>query len=190
MSICTLLPPFARPWSQSLFHPLPRVSGLQEASADAASSPSGSRSRSPLPSLTVFTASALALPEGHLPRLQLAAKISLSAAKCLLYPPWENTGEVRGNSKRQPRASNVNDSSHLSCAAVPVLAPAAWQPDTAASRCRTRWERERVARARRQSTRGRTQREATEVSRTLLRPSPAARAALASAPKTRAKLDA
>ena len=28
---------------------------------------------------------------------------------------------------------------------MPALAPAAWQPDTAASRCRTRWERERAS---------------------------------------------
>ena len=167
------------------------VSGLQEASADAASSPSGSRSRSPLPSLTVFRASSLALPEGHLPRLQLAAKISLSAAKCLLFPPRENTGEVRGNSKRQPRASNVNDSSHLSgaqCLRSPRLPGSLTLPPAGAERAGR--ESERAARARRQSTRGRTQREATEVSRTLLRPSPAARAALASAPKTLAKLDA
>lgn len=83
---------------------------------------SGSLSRScllsvpPSPSLALLPrqhleASSLALPEGHLPRLQLAAKISLSTAKCLLLSPQENTGEVRGNSARPPRASNVNDSS-------------------------------------------------------------------------------
>lgn len=54
------------------------------------------------------------LPEGHLPRLQLAAKISLSAANCLLFAHWESRREVRGTSKRPPRAGNINDYRHLS----------------------------------------------------------------------------
>lgn len=106
--------------------------------------------------------------------------------------PGERTGKVRGDSKRHPRASNVNDSSHLSCAPEPPrsLAQAAWQPDTAASRCRAR--RERAARARRQSTQGtHTKGRPPRCRGCCQRPSPAARASSASAPKkTLAKLDA
>lgn len=104
-------PPPCRP-PPSLCHPLPRVSGLRGALQELPPSP-------PLLPRPRSEPSSLALPAGHLPRLQLAAKISSSAAKCRLFPPRENTGEVRGNSKRQPRASNVNDSSHLSCARCP-----------------------------------------------------------------------
>lgn len=63
----------------------------------------------------------------------------------------------RGDSKkRHPRASNVNDSSHLSCA-LSLRARSPRQPEriTAASRCRAPGQ---AARARRQSTQGRTQR--------------------------------
>lgn len=110
MSICTLLPPVARP--------------RPSATPSRESVGFGEPCRSCLPLRLSFPGprsepSSLALPAGHLPRLQLAAKISSSAAKCRLFPPRENTGEVRGNSKRQPRASNVNDSSHLSCARCP-----------------------------------------------------------------------
>lgn len=70
--------------------PLPRSQWAKHGSTEAALP---SRASLPLPRFLYqrFGAFSLALPEGHLPRPQLAAKISLSPAKCLLLPPWETT---------------------------------------------------------------------------------------------------